>query len=177
MASSGEPPSVTGEPAPTGEVPVSEPMRAQAELIAAEGAAIDGYAKFTQETDGVLVVLDVEGAAPGEKGVVIHTHGDCSDMAGQSMGPHFAPKLEQHALPSEATSRHLGDLGNILVGEDGKGHLEVKVPSATLGADESTTFLGRALIVHSGADTGSGSQPAGNSGAPVACGIIHERSS
>jgi Cu/Zn superoxide dismutase len=104
----------------------------------------------------------------------VHTHGDCSNVAAQSMGPHFAPKLEQHALPSEPTDRHLGDLGNIEVTDAGTGRLEIRVPRATLGADDSTSFLGRALIVHSGEDTGSGSQPAGNSGKPIACGVIHE---
>lgn len=172
VESSSAPEATAGEPAS-----MSVPMRAQAELTAARGEKIDGHAKFFQEPDGVLVVLEVEAAPPGKKGVHVHTRGDCSDIANQSMGPHFAPKLEQHALPSEGSTRHLGDLGNITVADDGKGHLEVKVPNATLGADDSTSFLGRALIVHSGEDTGSEAQPAGNSGAPMACGIIHEAGS
>jgi Cu-Zn family superoxide dismutase len=166
---SGESESTSGEPAT-----LTEPTSAQAELTAAGGAQIDGHAKFIQQPDGVLVVLEVEGAPPGKKGVHVHTRGDCSNVAGDSMGPHFAPKLEQHALPSEGTDRHLGDLGNITVADDGKGRLEIKVPAATLGVDDSTSFLGRALIVHSGEDTGSGAQPAGGSGKPMACGVIHE---
>jgi Cu-Zn family superoxide dismutase len=173
--------------APAGEAPsaaasgatatLSEPMRASAQLTAAEGTRIDGNAKFFQQPDGVLVVLEVQHAPPGKKGVHVHTKGDCSDIGGQSMGSHFAPKLEQHALPSEPSDRHLGDLGNISVAADGKGRLEIKVPSATLGADDSTSFLGRALIVHAGEDTGSEAQPAGNSGKPMACGVIHESGS
>jgi Cu-Zn family superoxide dismutase len=153
---------------------MTEPTSAQAELTAAGGAKIDGRAKFIQQPDGVLVVLEVQDAPPGKKGVHVHTRGDCSDMAHESMGPHFAPKLEQHALPSEGTDRHLGDLGNITVADDGKGRLEIKVPAATLGVDDSTSFLGRALIIHSGEDTGSEAQPAGDSGKPMACGVIHE---
>jgi len=168
--------STSGEPAAM-EPTVMVPMQAEADLTPAEGAKIAGHAKFFQQPDGVLVVLEVADAAPGSKGVHVHTHGDCSDIQKQSMGPHFAPKLEQHALPSEPAPHHLGDLGNITVASDGKGRLEIKVPTATLGADESTSFLGRALIVHGGEDTGSGAQPAGNSGAPIACGIIHERGS
>jgi superoxide dismutase, Cu-Zn family len=167
----GEP---TSETASGATATMSEPMRASADLIAAGGAAIDGHAKFFQQPKGVLVVVEVKGASPGKKGVHVHTKGDCSDIAGQSMGSHFAPKLEQHALPSEPTDHHLGDLGNIEVAADGTGRLEIEVPSATLGADDSTSFLGRALIVHSGEDTGSGAQPAGNSGNPIACGVIHE---
>jgi superoxide dismutase, Cu-Zn family len=172
VESRGAPEATAGEPAS-----MSVPMSAQAELTAADGAKIDGRAKFFQQPDGVLVVLEVEAAPPGKKGVHVHTRGDCSDVKNQSMGPHFAPKLEQHALPSEGSDRHLGDLGNISVADDGKGRLEVKVPNATLGADDSTSFLGRALIVHSGEDTGSDAQPAGNSGAPMACGVIHEEGS
>jgi len=119
----------------------------------------------------------VQHAPPGNKGVHVHTHGDCSNIRQGSMGPHLAPHLEQHALPSENVDRHLGDLGNISVGVDGTGSLEVKVPRATLGADTATSFLGRALVVHSGEDTGSGAQPAGNSGAALACGVIREPAS
>ncbi|HWO09934.1 MAG TPA: superoxide dismutase family protein, partial [Polyangiaceae bacterium] len=121
--------------------------------------------------------LEVQHAPPGNKGVHVHTHGDCSNIRQGSMGPHLAPHLEQHALPSENVDRHLGDLGNISVGVDGTGSLEVKVPRATLGADTATSFLGRALVVHSGEDTGSGAQPAGNSGAALACGVIREPAS
>ena len=159
------------------EAPVSVPMQARADLTAAQGSRIDGHAKFFQQPDGVLIQLQVENAPPGNKGVHVHMHGDCSNIPGESMGPHFAPKLEQHALPSEGGARHLGDLGNISVAADGTGKLEIKVPAATLGSDDSTTFLGRAIVVHSGEDTGSGAQPSGNSGAPIACGVIRERGS
>ena len=158
------------------ELPVSVPMQARADLgVAQEGSGIDGHATFFQKPGGVLVQLEVRHAPPGNKGVHVHEHGDCSDIRHESMGPHFAPKLERHALPSEGAERHIGDLGNINVGPDGTGALEIEVPAATLGADASTTFLGRALVVHSAEDTGSGAQPAGNSGAPLACGIIRER--
>lgn len=169
VAAANAPDETAGEPAT-----MSTPTSAQAELIADDGATIDGHAKFVQEPDGVLVVLEVADAPPGKKGVHVHTRGDCSDPKNESMGPHFAPKLGQHGLPSEGDDRHLGDLGNITVADDGKGRLEIKVPHATLGADDATSFLGRALILHSGEDSGSDAQPAGNSGAPMACGVIRE---
>jgi len=146
--------------------------RAEAELTAAEGAEVEGKATFTQEPDGVRVVLELDDAPPGPKGVHVHTRGDCSDIKGESMGPHFAPKLEQHALPSEGDARHLGDLGNIVVEDDGDGRLEIKVPDATLKPDDTASFLGRALVVHTGEDTGSAVQPSGGSGTPMACGVI-----
>lgn len=146
--------------------------RAEAELTAAEGSEVEGKAVFTQEPDGVRVVLELDDAPPGRKGVHVHTRGDCSDIRGQSMGPHFAPNVEQHALPSEGDARHLGDLGNIVVEDDGDGRLEIKVPDATLKPDDTASFLGRALVVHSGEDTGSAVQPSGGSGTPMACGVI-----
>lgn len=146
--------------------------RAEAELTAAEGAEVEGKATFTQEPDGVRVVLELDDAPPGRKGVHVHTRGDCSDIKGESMGPHFDPKLEEHALPSEGDARHLGDLGNIVVEDDGDGRLEIKVPDATLKPDDTASFLGRSLIVHSGEDTGSAVQPSGGSGTPMACGVI-----
>lgn len=146
--------------------------RAEAELQAAEGAKIEGKATFTEEPDGVRVVVELEDAPPGRKGVHVHARGDCSDIKGKSMGPHFAPQAEQHALPSEGEARHLGDLGNIVVEDDGDGRLEIKVPAATLEPDGTASFLGRALVVHSGEDTGSAVQPSGGSGTPIACGVI-----
>ena len=146
--------------------------RAEAELTAAEGAKVEGKATFTQEPDGVRVVLELDDAPPGRKGVHVHTLGDCSDIKGQSMGPHFAPKVEHHALPSEGDARHLGDLGNIVVEDDGDGRLEITVPDATLEPGDTASFLGRALVVHTGEDTGSAVQPSGGSGTPMACGVI-----
>lgn len=155
----------------------TDETRAEAELTAVPGAQIGGKATFIEEPGGVRVVLEIENAPPGKKGVHVHERGDCSDIQGQSMGPHFAPKLEQHALPAEGEDHHLGDLGNIVVSDDGTGRLEIKAVDATLGADTGTSFLGRALVVHSGEDAGRTAQPAGDSGAPMACGVIQKPSS
>jgi Cu-Zn family superoxide dismutase len=155
----------------------SAEQRAEAALTAAPGAKIEGKATFIEEPGGVRVVLEVENAPPGKKGVHVHERGDCSDIPAKSMGPHFAPKLEQHALPAEGDSHHLGDLGNIVVNADGTGRLEIKAVDATLSADDGTSFLGRALVVHTGEDAGSVAQPAGDSGAPMACGVIQKPTS
>ena len=148
-------------------------MRAEATLVTAEGAE-EGKATFVQEPDGVLVVIELEDVPQGKKGVHVHEKGDCSNLAGQSMGSHFAPDSDQHALPSEGAERHLGDLGNIVVAADGNGRLEIKVPDASLDPNAPTTFVGRALVVHSGEDTGSAQQPSGGSGPPMACGVIRK---
>jgi superoxide dismutase, Cu-Zn family len=167
-----------GEPEAAEETPPGRSMRASADLESADGVEIDGEAKFTEEAGGVRVVLRVEEAVPGKKGVHIHERGDCSNITAESMGPHFAPTAEHHALPGEkrADERHLGDLGNIQVEQDGKGRLEILVPDATLQPGDAKSFLGRAIVVHAGEDVGSAEQPAGGSGTPIACGVVERES-
>lgn len=146
--------------------------RAELELQAAEGVQVAGRATFTPEPDGVLIMLDIDAAPPGNKGVHVHEKGDCSDIKGGSMGSHFAPEGNEHALPSEGNTRHLGDLGNITIDSSGKGRLEIKLMNANLRVGDPNSLLGRSLVVHSGEDNGKAQQPAGGSGDPMACGVI-----
>lgn len=145
---------------------------AEAELKAAEGNKLDGEAKFTATESGVRIVVEVEDAPSGSKGIHIHEKGDCSDIAGKSMGDHFAPDGHDHALPNQGM-RHLGDLGNIEVGENGKGRLEITVEGANLKKGDQKSFLGKSLVIHETTDKGSAEQPSGASGKPMACGVIH----
>lgn len=156
----------------TGEV-TEEPDEAQAKLIDSTGREI-GKAKLSQEEDGVKVVVELDQAPPGHKGVHVHEKGDCSNLAAKSMGDHFAPETKLHALPTEQreADRHLGDLGNIEVEDDGTGKLEIKVKRANIKPNDALSYLGRALVVHTGADSGSAKQPSGDSGQPFACGVI-----
>jgi Cu-Zn family superoxide dismutase len=139
------------------------------DLKPARGVDIDAEAEFVDTGRGVRIVLTVEDGAPGKHGVHVHEKGDCSDISGKSMGDHFAPDGHEHALPPQEP-RHLGDLGNIEIGEDGKGRLEITVTRANLRPNDRLSFVGRALVVHEGEDTGRG--PAGESGKPIACGVI-----
>lgn len=158
-------------------VPEEDMFRqAEVELESADGAEIEGSGTFEEDVGGVRLVLYVEDAAPGAKGVHIHEKGDCSDIAGKSMGGHFSPDQHEHALPSErgTTERHLGDMGNIQVGEDGEGTLNFLIRNATLRAGEPNSLIGKAVVVHAGQDQGEASQPSGSSGPPIACGVIEE---
>jgi Cu-Zn family superoxide dismutase len=116
--------------------------------------------------NAVKVSVHLEGATPGLHGVHIHQFNDCSAADGTSAGGHFNPQGFEHALPPQA-ARHLGDLGNIEIQEDGTGELEVIIEDASLDPDSPYSFLGRALIVHAGEDTGSGK--AGEAGDRVGC--------
>lgn len=145
---------------------------AEAELKAAEGVEIEGEIEFAETGKGVHIVATVEGAPPGQLGIHIHERGDCSNIKGKSMGGHFAPEGHPHALPSEAGERHLGDLGNIEVGEGGEGRLEISLGKANLNPGDKMSLLGKAIVIHESEDQGTEHQPSGSSGTPIACGVI-----
>lgn len=142
---------------------------AEAEFEAGKGYKLKGEAEFDELADGVKVVVEVKDAPPGKRGIHIHEKPDCSDIAGKSMGEHYNPTANPHALPP-ATSRHLGDLGNIVVNQDGKGRLETIIPRANLKENDPVSLLNRALVIHEDEDTGL--QPSGGAGKPMACAVI-----
>ena len=148
-----------------------ERRKAEAEFKAAKGFKLEGKAQFEEVAGGVKVVVEVEDAPPGKRGIHIHEKPDCSDIPGKSMGEHFNPATNAHALPPN-TSRHLGDLGNIEIDKQGKGKLELTVPHANLMENGAMSFLKRALVIHE--DEDNGSQPSGASGKPMACAIIEK---
>lgn len=148
---------------------------AEAELKGAEGIEMAGEVEFAETGKSVHIVATVEGAPPGQHGIHIHERGDCSNISEKSMGGHFAPQAHPHALPSQAGEggRHLGDLGNIEVGEEGEGRLEISLGTANLNPGDKMSLLGKAVVIHEGMDQGSEHQPSGNSGKPIACGVIN----
>jgi superoxide dismutase, Cu-Zn family len=129
---------------------------------------LSGTARFEPTADGLRVVVHIVDAAPGEHGVHIHEVGDCSAADGSSAGAHYNPEGHDHGRPPDV--RHIGDFGNMIVNEDGAGDLEILVPGASLDPTAPGSFLGRSIVVHAQPDDGS--QPSGNSGARIGCGVI-----
>lgn len=154
------------------ENPDPVPVSASARLQAAEGQNIAGTIKFDDTGTSVRAVATLQNAPPGIHGVHIHEQGDCSDIEGKSMGGHFAPNQHPHALPYETDARHLGDLGNIEVDQVGNGTLSIAIVGANMKPNDPHSLIGRAFVVHSGEDSGQAKQPAGESGQPIACGVI-----
>jgi Cu-Zn family superoxide dismutase len=144
---------------------------AEADLKVADGSSLNGTARFEQVDSGVKVLVEVQDAPPGKMGVHVHEKGDCSDIPGKSMGEHFAPRDEPHGLP-EAPRHHVGDLGNLVVDGSGRGELEILAEGANLEQQDPLSFLNRAIVIHRGEDKGT--QPSGDSGDPLACGVIEE---
>lgn len=147
-----------------------EARKAEAKLQSRPGMKLAGDAKLVEESGAVKITVDVQDGPPGYKGIHIHERGDCSDPKGKSMGEHFAAGQRTHGIPGKQAEHHLGDLGNILINADGKGHLELTVPEANLRPGDPMSFVGKAVIIHEGEDKGV--QPAGGAGDPIACGRI-----
>ncbi len=159
----GTAPSVFGQAASDQQV-----VKAVAVLHPTAGNKVMGVVTFTKVEDGIKVVADIEGLTPGLHGFHVHQYGDCSAPNGDSAGGHFNPEGMPHGAPT-SHERHVGDLGNVTADKDGKAHLEwVDKLMSFEGRD---SIIGRGLIVHAMADD-LVSQPAGNAGPRVACGVI-----
>jgi Cu-Zn family superoxide dismutase len=149
--------------------PKAAPRSIEIPIEAKSGSKLKGKALLTETEGGVHVLLTLEGVDPGEHGSHVHEKGDCSAPDGASAGGHFNPASHDHGLPG-AEKRHLGDLGNIVIGKDGKGSLDITAPGANLKEGDAQSFIGRAIIVHAKKDDGG--QPTGNAGGRIGCGVI-----
>jgi len=148
--------------------PAAASLSAQAVIEPTEGNDVRGTVRFVQEGAKVRVIADLTGLTPGEHGIHVHEHGDCSAPDGSSAGGHFNPTNQPHAGP-DADARHVGDMGNIVADSAGKAHLDYVDSKIALSGPNSV--VDRSVIVHSGRDDLT-SQPSGDSGKRVACGVI-----
>lgn len=138
------------------------------EIAPRSDSKLSGTARFEPTDDGLRIVVRIVDAPPGEHGVHIHEIGNCSAPDASSAGEHYNPDEHEHGRPP--ATRHIGDFGNLLVADDGTGTLDIAVPGANLEPEDAHSFLGRAIVVH--ADPDDGSQPSGNSGARIGCGVV-----
>jgi Cu-Zn family superoxide dismutase len=147
------------------------PPDAVAQVRNAAGEVV-GIATFTETGKGVRVVLDVRGLTPGEKGVHVHEVGRCEPPAFTTAGGHFNPDKKQHGTQNPAGS-HAGDLPNVVVAPDGTGRLDATSNRFTLKPGPTSLFDadGSALVIHANADDYR-TDPTGNSGSRLACGVI-----
>jgi Cu-Zn family superoxide dismutase len=137
-------------------------------LYPTEGNETTGIVKFTQTSEGIKIVADVKGLTSGKHGFHIHEFGDCSRLDGKSAGGHFNPDNKKHGAP-DGSERHVGDLGNLEADKDGKAHYE-RIDNL-ISFTGLNSIIGMAIIVHAGEDDLT-SQPTGNAGARLACGVI-----
>ena len=145
---------------------------AEAPLKATAGNKVTGVVNFEQGKDGLRVKARIEGLTPGLHGFHIHEKGDCSAPDGTSAGGHFNPSTTQHGDPAKA-AHHGGDFGNLNANDKGVAELDVTVPLTQINLTDGNpaNAVGRSVIVHAAPDD-MVTQPTGNSGARLACGVI-----
>jgi superoxide dismutase, Cu-Zn family len=147
-----------------------EPARATAALQPTKGSKAFGEATFEQVGDKVRVIVFAQGLKPdAEHGFHIHEAGDCSSGDGMSTKGHFNPHGKPHGDPKSA-ERHAGDLPSLKAGKDGRAKLDATIDGITLRPGP-TSIIGRGLIIHADPDDYK-TQPTGNAGARLACGVI-----
>ena len=160
---------VAAAPAQTPEPKSPAPLKAIAVLHPTAGNKVSGTVTFTEVADGVQVQAEITGLSPGKHGFHVHEFGDCSATDLASAGAHFNPTNKPHAGPDTA-ERHVGDMGNLEADASGAAKLDYVDHEISL-TDDQRSVIGRSVIVHAKADDLK-SQPAGDSGARIACGVI-----
>lgn len=133
---------------------------------------VTGTITFKEVEGGVEVTANVEGLTPGKHGYHVHETGDCSAPDASSAGGHFNPSSHKHGGP-EAAEHHEGDFGNLTAGKDGKATATFTMKGITVGPGP-TSIVGKGFIVHAKADDLK-TQPTGNAGDRVACGVIEAK--
>ena len=145
---------------------------AEAELKPTQGNKASGTVSFKQEGSNVMVRARLSGLTPGAHGFHIHDKGDCSAPDATSAGGHFNPGGKAHGHPDHA-DHHAGDMPQLMADAAGNATLTASLPGLTIG-EGAANIVGRGVIVHAAPDDFK-TQPTGNSGARVACGVITVR--
>jgi superoxide dismutase, Cu-Zn family len=141
---------------------------ATATLSPTKDSSVKGTINFTKVADGVRIDGEITGLTPGPHGFHVHEKGDCSAPDATSAGAHYNPTDMPHGDPMAAL-RHVGDFGNIDANASGVAKFSRVDHVAKLEGPNS--IIGKAVIVHGKPDDLK-SQPAGNAGPRVACGVI-----
>jgi Cu-Zn family superoxide dismutase len=160
------------KPTPSPITYASTAQEATAVLASASGSLVSGKLMLAPMGDGVHIHGEIGGLQPnGRFGFHVHENGDCSTVDASSAGGHFNPTGSPHGRAGAGEAHHAGDMDNITSDTEGVAQVNVHPLNVTLGGHAPNDIANRAIIVHADPDDYA-SQPAGNAGARVACGII-----
>ncbi|AWV97718.1 superoxide dismutase family protein [Arcticibacterium luteifluviistationis] len=152
---------------------LSEAKNAVAVIDAKSGSKTTGKVDFMESDGMVKITAKIEGLTPGSHAIHIHEKGDCSAADGKSAGGHWNPTNKAHGKWG-ISPFHVGDIGNLEVGEDSIGTLSLKTDKWCISCnDANKDITGKAIIIHEGPDDFS-SQPSGAAGPRIGCGEIVE---
>jgi Cu-Zn family superoxide dismutase len=133
-----------------------------------QGHKAHGTIWFTRRGGEIEITGEITGLKPGLHAFHVHEYGDCSAPDASSAGGHFNPEHKMHGNIT-ARERHVGDLGNIMA--DGTGRAVINIQDREIRFSGPHSIIGRGLIVHEKPDDFK-TQPTGNAGGRVACGVI-----
>ena len=164
-------PSASTATTTTGTAAVSTAKAAVVNLASASGSLVSGRLSVVPMKDGVHLTGEVGGLSPGSTHAIhIHEKGDCSAADASSAGGHFNPAGAPHGKVGSG-AHHGGDMDNIVANAEGVAKVDVHASGVTLGGGAVNDVAGKAVIVHAAADDYR-TQPTGNAGGRVACGVI-----
>jgi Cu-Zn family superoxide dismutase len=150
--------------------PAAPGPRALAQLQPKSGSAVAGTISFSPQGQQLRVVARVSGLTPNqEHGFHVHEKGDCSAADATSAGGHFNPTARPHG--PQGMPHHGGDMPSLKADAEGKVDTSFVIDGVALGTGGATDLVGRAVVVHAKPDDYT-TQPTGNSGGRIACGVI-----
>lgn len=132
---------------------------------------VSGTVKFEEKNGKVIMNAEIFGLTEGEHAIHIHEYGDCVAHDGSSAGGHWNPTNEDHGKWGQPPF-HMGDIGNITADSKGNAIMRLETNSWCVGcADSTKNIVGKSIIIHEGVDDFV-SQPSGDAGARIGCGVI-----
>lgn len=156
--------------APSTSTSTSAGARATAKLQPKSGTDTAGTVTFQQQPGGVMMTAAITGLPPNSvHGFHVHEKGDCSAPDAMSAGGHFNPTGKPHGQVT-VPDHHAGDMNNVTADANGNARVSMLLPDLAVGTG-ANGVIGRAVVVHKDPDDYK-TQPTGNSGGRIACGVV-----